>query len=316
MYKFWVWVWLLLELPLRPADSPTSGGLPVSIDPFLASMRQTVAQADPAALSLFDTFASEAKFGRQWLSENLAALPPGSAILEVGAGLMLLSAQLQREGYNVTALEPIGVGFSIFSKLQSLILEKAQSMGCAPTVLRYGIEELHQPESVDFAFSVNVMEHVHDIQAALANTLTALRPGSAYRFICPNYRFPYEPHFGIPTLFSKKLTFAVLHRAILGKTNLSDPAGTWASLNWISVDAINRALHAQPSLRVHFRKTVFADSIDRLATDKQFAARHSAWITVPLRAIAILKLHRLVVHLPSWALPQIDCSICKPTLTV
>ena len=43
------------------------------------------------------------------------------------------------------------------------------------------------------------MEHVDDVPLVLRRVMSALRPGAAYRFVCPNYRFPFEPHFDIPT---------------------------------------------------------------------------------------------------------------------
>ena len=64
-----------------------------------------------------------------------------------------------------------------------------------------------------------------------AANLSALRPGATFRFVCTNYRFPYEPHFDMPTLFAKSLTGGVLRPRILGSHTVIDPAGTWQSLN-------------------------------------------------------------------------------------
>ena len=71
------------------------------IEVWLAEVRAVLARNAPARLPLFEVFAREALFARHWLAPQLASLAPGAAVLEVGAGLMLVSCQLQREGYRV-----------------------------------------------------------------------------------------------------------------------------------------------------------------------------------------------------------------------
>ena len=86
---------------------------------FLSELRESLPPDREDLLRLFDTFANEAIVAREWLSPSLDKLPKESKVLEVGAGLMLLSCQLKREGFRATALEPIGSGFSIFLELQN-----------------------------------------------------------------------------------------------------------------------------------------------------------------------------------------------------
>ena len=93
-----------------------------SIDSFLDLVRHRIETTAPELSELFKTFSGEAKFGRRFIEENLKKLPIGAEILEVGAGSMLLSCQLQREGFRVTALEPLSEGFDHFKQLQDLVL--------------------------------------------------------------------------------------------------------------------------------------------------------------------------------------------------
>ena len=65
--------------------------------------------------------------------------------------------------FAVTALEPIGKGFSHFVRMQELVLERARALGCMPRILNQSAEQLAEPDGFDFAFSVNVMEHVQDV---------------------------------------------------------------------------------------------------------------------------------------------------------
>ena len=60
------------------------------------------------------TFVNEARVGYELIESNLSY---SSKILEVGAGLCLLSLFLRTRGYSVTALEPLAGGFDFFAKL-------------------------------------------------------------------------------------------------------------------------------------------------------------------------------------------------------
>ena len=58
----------------------------------------------PEMLSVFEIYAAEAMFGRRYISAEIDRLRPEAKILEIGAGSFLLSCQLVREGFKVTAL--------------------------------------------------------------------------------------------------------------------------------------------------------------------------------------------------------------------
>lgn len=268
-----------------------------------------MAAADRPLLELFDLFANEALFGRAWLQSTLSDLPPGAAIAEVGAGLSLLSCQLVREGYSVSAIEPITDGFSSFTRLQRLTLEFAQQQGIAVELLETPVEELDVENRFDLAFSINVMEHVANVAKALACVTRSLKPGARYRFTCPNYLFPYEPHFNIPTLFSKALTERVFRRSIFQSRRVEQPDAIWRSLNWIDVPSVRRHCKALPGIRVSFGRTMTSESLERLSTDKAFAGRRSFWMATVARWLVATRLHRLPAFLPAACLPIIDCTV-------
>lgn len=282
-----------------------------SIENWLDDVRRHVAASAPELLPTLDVYAGEARFGRSYIARDLQRLPSSAIILEVGAGALLLSCQLVLEGFHVTALEPIGCGFSHFALLQKLVLEMASIHKCRPQLLDQGAETLSERSRFDYAFSVNVMEHVADVARTIANVGTSLKPGAIYRFTCPNYLFPYEPHFNSPTLFSKKLTEWLLGKRLFAHPNLSDPEGTWASLNWISVLQIRRAIRLQPELRVDFNTDMLASTFVRVAVDSNFGARRSKWMRTGIQAIVRLKIHKLTQFIPAVAQPIIDCSITR-----
>ena len=60
------------------------------MDEFIARIRSHLDARVPELRSLFDTMAGEARFARDWLTDDLARLPGNAALLEVG-GMALTS---------------------------------------------------------------------------------------------------------------------------------------------------------------------------------------------------------------------------------
>lgn len=278
---------------------------------FLAGLRDVVQRDAPHLLSLLDVFAEEARFARAWLDPRLQQLPAGAQVLEVGAGLMLLSAQLAREGYRVTALEPVGSGFSVFNELQALVRRHCEDSGIAIGLLPLAVEDLRDQGRYDFAFSINVMEHVGDVEAAIANVTRALKPGACYAFFCPNYRFPYEPHFGIPIVGSKRLTGRLFDRAIRESRRVPDPEGLWRSLNWITVGMIDRICRRLQGLEWRYDRSVLASALERVTRDPEFASRRAPWMRSVARVLVASRAHRLASLVPAALQPAIDCTIVQ-----
>lgn len=282
-----------------------------SDEEWLAAVRASVAAKAPESMPLFEVYEGEARFGRQFIDRDLSVLPRGAAILEVGAGCMLLSCQLVREGYDVTALEPGGSGFSHLSKLRSMVMERAAAMNCMPSIVDRRVEDLSVRDGFDYAFSINVMEHVDDIQASLAAICDAVKAGGACRFTCPNYLFPYEPHFNMPTLWSKTLTGIVMQPRIRARESLPDAAGVWASLNWINPWVIRRSLADRADVRVAFDRRVVVRALERLTTDPGFANRRSPVVARALAWLVGSGMHRAFGLFPVATQPLIDCTVTK-----
>jgi SAM-dependent methyltransferase len=222
---------------------------------------------------------------------------------------MLLSCQLAKEGFRVAALEPVGEGFSSFSELQKLVLAFAERQGFAPNVLPIPVEDLDQQSKFDFAYSINVMEHVGNFAVALERVGRAIRPGCEYRFMCANYLFPYEPHFNIPTLFSKSLTEKLFRRRIYANTRVGDAAGVWKSLNWITVPKVERAVRNLSGVSVSFDRSMLEAVLLRAVGDREFSERRSPWVRGLAKGAVGLGLHRLGKWIPPFMQPMMDCSM-------
>ena len=282
-----------------------------AIEEWLDILRIKVAKEAPELLQLFKVYAGEARFGRSYIDPNLQKLTFDAQILEVGAGAMILASQLAREGYRVTALEPIGIGFSHFSQLRALILEQAKDEKCMPLLLEIQAESLESDNRFDFAFSINVMEHVGNVATVIDKVVKSLTSKGIYRFTCPNYLFPYEPHFNIPTLISRTLTEKVLRKRIVECDGMLDPVGVWNSLNWITVPMLKRICQSLGFICVYFDKNMLSIMLSRVVSDPEFSARRSPLLRLLLTFVVKLRLHKLTLLFPAVLHPVIDCTLRK-----
>lgn len=279
-----------------------------SILDWVREIQQVILLSKPELANLFEIYAAEAIFARELLDINLKAIPANAEILEVGAGSLILSCQLSKEGYAVTALEPFGQGFSHFNELQNVVLDLARRGGFCPNILQLHAEQLDIEKTYDLAFSINVMEHVDNVSQVIHRVVSALKHDAIYRFICPNYSFPYEPHFNIPTVFSKKITEAIFKNKIYTNAQMSDPVGTWRSINWISVGSV-RAIAHQSQREVVFSKSLLRKIVERVVDDPIFSARRPSWLKSLFQLAIKLKLHQLTQYVPAGLQPIMDCSI-------
>lgn len=133
-------------------------------------------------------------------------------ILEVGGGIHLLTKYLHQD-YDITSIEP--GGFTNFTdELRNKILNQHKLKVYTTTV-----EKFTTKTNFDFIFSINVLEHTNDIKQHILSCINLLKDEHSLLFIqCPNYTFPFEPHFYkwfVP--FLPYFTFAKLKRKTLIK---------------------------------------------------------------------------------------------------
>ena len=104
-------------------------------------------------------------------------LRPGITFLEIGAGDCSLSAEVARTARHVYALD--------VSESISSLAERPANL---EIVISDGVSIPVPPGSVDFAYSNQLMEHLHpeDAFEQLRNIIRALAPGGRYVCITPN----------------------------------------------------------------------------------------------------------------------------------
>lgn len=269
-------------------------------------LARRLSRLDPATATAINKYVNEADFFHDVVSADLQGRT-NLEIVEVGAGIGLLALRLAADGHRVTAFEPQSAGYGDMHAMRAVVLECWT--GDPPPVVWhdqvFSTDRLDPGRPVDLALSVNVLEHVERPAALVAEVTGALGPGGRYRFICPNYAVPYEPHFNIPTLFSKRLTGLAFAKAIRTAAK-PDPHGLWNELSWPTQHGLRTDLHAA-GVVVEFSSRATQAYLERIRDDPDFAARKGPILGRAVRAASRV-LHPLVGRLPPALVPVIDAT--------
>ena len=198
----------------------------IPFDDLASSVNESRGQQEENPVGVFSLYANEA-------SAALRAIEPflkrNERILEVGAGLCLLSFFLKKEGYDVVALEPAIAGFDFVAKFQTLLAKHFYQLHLQ--VLPCRADELLVERDGQFGliFSHNVLEHIPNWTTSLLAMLGVMENHGRMVHSCPNYLIPYEPHFGVPVLkIAPDLSGRVYAKRIAKRRAL------WESLNFIT----------------------------------------------------------------------------------
>ena len=268
------------------------------------------ATAAPELRQRFVTYVGEAVFFRRILDADLRRLAPGSTVLEIGSGVGLLSRLIAAEGHQVIAFEPESAGFSTMAILADVVQDVWRSPAGSVTVRheRFTLDRV-TPGTFAFALAANVIEHVPDPVALVADATSSLAPGGHARFVCPNYAFPYEPHFGFPTAFAKRLTGRWHAHAIRTSTTIPDPVAFWDDLSWPTARSLHRALRAR-GIEHELSRAVVEGYVERLR-DPTFLDRKGAFFGTLADALR-LPLSAAVRLVPLAVAPVIDLTTHAP----
>ncbi|MCI5207239.1 MAG: methyltransferase domain-containing protein [Candidatus Electrothrix sp. ATG2] len=269
----------------------------------LALITQKISQATKEPVNQvqenLETYINEARAALNFIHP---LLPHRNArILEVGAGICILSLFLKKEGFDIIALEPAVAGFGFFSTFQKTLVEHYKET--ALEILPYPAKDLREKNvgQFDLIFSFNVIEHIPDPLLTLSALLNLLnKKGGKMIHSCPNYSIPYEPHFGIPVLPSwPGLTFFLFRKKISKNIEL------WNSLNFITYQEVKKFAH-QHNLAVSFQQGLLYKAFSRIENDPIFRERQkSLFIMLMFSILRITGAITLLKTLPPrWATPM------------
>jgi len=223
--------------------------------------------ADPEYFKLCD---EEAGFGFSEIAPLIAARGGrGLRCLEIGSGPGLLLGRLQSQfpECRFEGIEPVGSGFGKTEAPLAIIAARANL-----AIHRCGYEQFQGENTYDIIFSINVFEHVASWRDYLTRTYTWLSAGGSSIALCPNYAFPWEPHFRIPIVLNKPTTHRLFARTIAAYERDHDYAGLWASLNFVRKHEV-LAFARAANLDLRCDEAVMRRMFARLFTDPAFATR-------------------------------------------
>ena len=235
---------------------------------WLEYMGKPLSKIDLKKLSILE---DEADFGFEQITPFLSRLQKGNSVLEVGCGpgILLDKIALKYPELNFSGVEPGGEGFRIFIELLESFKKRANVK-----LLRRGYENLEVGEKFDFIFLVNVFEHLPNWRHFLDFLKFALSPQGTCLILCPNYHFPYEPHFKLPVIINKFVTYRLFSPLIKKFEQKNEYVGLWKSLNFVKLREILD--HCSKSeLRVKQDLNIVSDLLIRFYKDDEFRARQS-----------------------------------------
>lgn len=283
----------------------------VSVSPFHPSSLTEVTGSWPSRdQELLDMYVKEALHFSTIILEDLEKLAASSLIKEVGSGIGMLSLLVGDRDFRVVSYEPESAGFSIMKKFRSALT--SVWLGNGGTRVEWIDQHYSAPTSstdmADFIFAVNVVEHVPLWRELITEIIESEKPEARLRLIYPNYIYPYEPHFQIPTLFSKRATRRVMAKRI-EESAITDPSIFWDDLSWPTGGQI--AKHCRKNgYDCSFSRQALLGYLERFQDDESFRERKGKLFTVGVKMFFPLLTH-LVNWIPGRYLPVIDVTISR-----
>lgn len=259
----------------------------------------------PELLELFETYQNEAVNARKYLDPSLLELSEGAEILEVGGGILALAVQLACEGYKITTVEPVGDGFNGITFMMKVYLDISLKEDINIHLIESPIEDFCDGKSFDFIFSINVMEHLKDPYLVLLKLTKMLKKGHKYRFTCPNYDFPYEPHFS-KWIFGRRNNAFFLgeSRASSKIIDEQEVLGLYKSLNFITLNQLRQFSNTN-NISIKPNSRAFFNLLFRAMHDEELRKRHPRLATV-VKIAFLLRFHIIVFLVPVRWQPIMD----------
>ncbi len=251
-------------------------------------------------------YLTEAQFFAKVVAPDLSRLSPGSQIIEIGSGIGLLALFLSSKGFAVTAFEPQSSGFNQMNEMRREIVANWKPV--SPTVeFREALldESTKLNKRADYIFAINVIEHVPNFVGLIANGIRAKTDDAIFRLVCPNYTIPYEPHFNIPIIFSKKITKFIFQKKI-SSSSIPNSEEFWNDLSWPTQRGLKKSLKSI-GWEVTFSRDATNEYLKRALSDSAFIDRKGKVVGRLFKLISLLA--KVVRFVPPALLPIIDCRI-------
>lgn len=229
------------------------------------------------------------------------------SVVDVGSGIGLFGRLIATLGVRVTCLEPASEEFTDVIEMSEIIDQAWTSYSVQVDFRRERLTDFaRQGLRGDFYTCINVIEHVPSYEDLLGEIIYEVGDSGHAYIVFPNYSFPYEPHFSIPTLGSKTLTQRFLSKAIgANRHQLQNPWRFWSNLSWPTYRKTLRVIRTSGA-NYKFSRDTFLSYFSRLS-DERFLSRKGVGFRIIRRFEATGQwLGRFI---PLMILPVIDLRI-------
>jgi len=253
-----------------------------------------------------DFFLSDAIFG---FSEIFDFLKNNniSSVLEVGSGPGILINEF-KTFFPKISFEGIDPNINGFHKLKRVSEKLKKDYNIK--ILDSNVEKYRENKKFDLIFSVNVFEHVSDQSLYLSNTQEALKKNGFNIILCPNYDFPYEPHFVIPIVINKKITKFIFKSRIRKVETLIEDPNLWDGLQFKGKRWIKKFLK-KAKCNYFFDEDIKSRMLNRLDYDKEFKRRQGITTTTIAIMCKFLKIDKLIFDFLKIPFPYMKLIIKK-----
>lgn len=160
-------------------------------------------------------------------------------VLEVGSGTSILLNELSEifPEKIFFGVDPHERGFDKYESIsKKMIFNKNMKL------FHEDFDKFDQEKDFDLIYSFNVFEHLKDQNKYIDTMNNLLSLNGKSLIFCPNYDFPYEPHFVIPIIYNKEVTYKIFKKRIDKHEQATGEAGLWNGLNLCSKKEIKKHL--------------------------------------------------------------------------
>jgi len=229
------------------------------------------------------------------------------SVLEIGSGTGLLLNELKAHFSNIEfeGLDPNESGFHNYKEISQKLEKENNSF----FINNASVENFNKEKKYDLIFSVNVFEHVKNHPEYINKTLKLLKKDGVNIIISPNYDFPYEPHFVLPLIINKDITYSIFKYFINKHEAKTEEHGLWRGLNLNGKKKIEKILKDQ-NISYTFDYEIKNRILERVFKDKVFKTRQGFAATLTIIG-SYLKIDKLFFNFLKIPFPYMKLIIKK-----
>jgi len=228
-------------------------------------------------------------------------------VLEIGSGTGILLMEFSNifEKKTFYGLDPHKKGFNDYENVSKKIYNDNLS------IVHEDFAKFKPENKFDLVISFNVFEHLDDPINYIEKINTFLNHNGKSIILCPNYDFPYEPHFVIPIIYNKKITYKLFKNRIIKHESKTGEKGLWEGLNLCSKKKIKNYLN-EKKYNFYFDKDIGLRLLSRINDDKSNYFQKRQGIIAKIAKIAmVLKLDKILFEFLKIPFPYMKLIIKK-----